>query len=193
MLLDQIMPVYSFNEVHTIHVKAPRSRTYRAIKEVTADEIPLFRALMTIRMLPTRLTGKSGRGEANWKKPLLDEIQKAGFVLLAEENDREIVIGTVGQFWKMSGGVVRGITDAHDFLAFNRKGYAKAAMNFHIKQSTNGLVTIRTETRIHALDVTSRRKFARYWKVVHPGSALIRAMWLRAIKRRAEQRRASDR
>jgi len=31
--------------------------------------------------------------------------------------------------------------------------------------------------------------FSRYWRVIHAGSALIRRMWLRAIKRRAESDR----
>jgi len=31
-----------------------------------------------------------------------------------------------------------------------------------------------------------RMRFAAYWRVIYPGSALIRVMWLRAIKQRAE-------
>jgi hypothetical protein len=31
----------------------------------------------------------------------------------------------------------------------------------------------------------ARRGFAAYWRVIYPGSALIRRMWLRAIARRA--------
>jgi hypothetical protein len=30
----------------------------------------------------------------------------------------------------------------------------------------------------------------RYWRVIHPGSALIRIAWLRAIRRRAERQSA---
>jgi hypothetical protein len=40
---------------------------------------------------------------------------------------------------------------------------------------------------VHATDDSARRKFARYWRVIYPGSALIRRMWLRAIKLRAER------
>jgi len=43
-----------------------------------------------------------------------------------------------------------------------------------------------TETRIYATDASSRRAFARYWRVIYPGSSLIRRMWLRAIKKTAE-------
>jgi len=35
-------------------------------------------------------------------------------------------------------------------------------------------------------DAATTRRFAAYWRVIYPGSALIRRMWLRAIKRRAE-------
>ena len=43
-----------------------------------------------------------------------------------------------------------------------------------------------TETRVFATDDSARRRFAAFWRVIYPGSALIRRMWLRAIQRRAE-------
>lgn len=33
---------------------------------------------------------------------------------------------------------------------------------------------------------TTRKKFAAYWRLIYPGSALIRRMWLEALKRHAE-------
>ncbi|MCA1563325.1 MAG: hypothetical protein LC804_24755 [Acidobacteria bacterium] len=42
-----------------------------------------------------------------------------------------------------------------------------------------------TETRIWATDESARRRFGMYWRVIYPGSALIRRMWLRAIRKRA--------
>jgi hypothetical protein len=43
---------------------------------------------------------------------------------------------------------------------------------------------------VFATDPASCRRFAVYWRVIYPGSALIRRMWLRAIRLRAE--RAGD-
>ena len=43
-----------------------------------------------------------------------------------------------------------------------------------------------TGGRVHATDASARRRFAAYWRVIYPGSALIRRMWLRAIRVRAE-------
>jgi hypothetical protein len=46
---------------------------------------------------------------------------------------------------------------------------------------------LRTETRVLATDAASRRRFGRYWRVIRPGSALIRRTWLGAAKRRTER------
>jgi len=46
--------------------------------------------------------------------------------------------------------------------------------------------SLTTESRIHVPVPESRRKFARYWRVVRPFSGLTRAWLPRAAKRRAE-------
>jgi hypothetical protein len=58
-------------------------------------------------------------------------------------------------------------------------------MNFLVLPDGKGGSLVSTETRIHASDAAARRRFAAYWRVIYPGSALIRRMWLRAIRRRA--------
>jgi hypothetical protein len=37
---------------------------------------------------------------------------------------------------------------------------------------------------VFASDASARRRFAIYWRLIYPGSALIRRMWLRAIEKR---------
>ena len=64
-------------------------------------------------------------------------------------------------------------------------GFALAAMNFMVTPDGPGASIISTETRVFANSPESRRKFARYWRVIYPGSALIRRMWLRAVRQRA--------
>ncbi|MFI5167541.1 MAG: hypothetical protein ACHQQS_13065 [Thermoanaerobaculales bacterium] len=44
-----------------------------------------------------------------------------------------------------------------------------------------------TETRVAATDAGARRALATYWRVIYPGSSLIRTTWLAAIKQRAER------
>ena len=105
------------------------------------------------------------------------------FLLLAHEKDHEIVVGTL----------VAAPPDMRPpyertpqwYQALSEPGYAKAVMSFLVEPAgTGSLVT--TETRVFATDDSTRRRFAIYWRVIYPGSALIRRMWLRAIQRRAE-------
>lgn len=187
LLVDHFMPVYDFHEVHSIVVEATPDRIFRAIKEVTAAEIPVFRALVALRALPARLVGRGG----TWfgaTQPLLQEAVSSGsVVLLAEIPHRELVLGTIGQFWKAFGSSCVPLASMQGFLTFDQPEYAKVTINFSVdgQQSERGR-HVTTETRIHPLDAVARKRFAMYWRLISPGSALTRRTWLKAIKRRAE-------
>ena len=58
-------------------------------------------------------------------------------------------------------------------------------MNFLVTPDGPDGSLVSTETRVFATSDDARRQFARYWRVIYPGSAIIRRMWLRAIARRA--------
>lgn len=182
--LDHFMPAYQFNEVHTARIKAPRDRVYRAIKSVTADEIFLFRALTSIRRFGR--PGPESILNAPEKMPILDVATSTSFLLLAEERGREIVVGTVVAAPR--GWRPRGRPSPGGFRALRDPGFALAAMNFRIEAESPEDCTVITETRVYATDAPTRGRFAGYWRVIYPGSALIRRMWLEAIKHRAESR-----
>src|SRR5262249_11390454 len=76
-----------------------------------------------------------------------------------------------------------------DFQALHAPGFALAAINFRLADAGNGQTRLTTETRVYATDATVRRRFGIYWRMIYPGSALIRVMWLRAIRKRAEKTR----
>jgi hypothetical protein len=186
MLLDKFLPEYHFNEVHRITIRASPDRIYQAIKDVHASEIFLFRELMMVRALPAQVLRRT-RLRRTYEAPLLQQVLKGGsFVLLAEEPGRELVVGTVGRFWQISGGQVK-LWSAQEFIEIDRPDYAKAALNFYIHEVRRGPgVRLRTETRICVPDLSARRKFAAYWFFIQAGSAFMRLMWLRAIKRKVE-------
>jgi hypothetical protein len=58
-------------------------------------------------------------------------------------------------------------------------------MNFLVATDGPDRSLVSTETRVFANSASARRRFARYWRVIYPGSALIRRMWLRAVEKRA--------
>jgi hypothetical protein len=177
--LDEFIPVWQFSERHTIEIDAPPSLVFEAIKRVRADEVFLFRTLTWIRRggrrLPQSILNPGAR------EPLIGVALKSGFVKLAEEPDREVVIGMAVI---APPGAHRQITSGA-FKTALAPGYALAAMNFVVLPVGSNRSVVTTETRVYANNEAARRKFARYWRVIYPGSAFIRRMWLRAVRRRA--------
>jgi len=177
--LDAFAPAWQFHEVHTRRIAAPPARVFDAIKQVRADEILLFRTLTWIRRGGRQLP--PGIMNAGSQEPLLDMATKGGFITLADDRPREVVVGTVVH---APAGARRGTLTPALFAA-PPPGFALAAMNFVvIPDGANGSI-VTTETRVFASSPAARRRFAAYWRVIYPGSALIRRMWLRAIERRA--------
>ena len=177
--LDEFIPVWQFNERHTIRVAASPERVFDAVRLVRANEISLFKTLTWIR--------RGGRKapesilNAGESTPLLEVATRNGFIYLANDAPRELVIGTV----VVAPPGQRGALTPQTFKAPLPPGFALAAMNFVVTPDGPNASIVSTETRVFANDPESRRKFARYWRVIYPGSAIIRRMWLRAVKRRA--------
>ena len=177
--LDEATPVWQFSEHHATRVAAPPARVFDAIKSVRADEILFFRALTWIRRGGRRLP--ESILNAGDSVPIVDVATRTTFARLADDAPRELVLGTI---------VVRPPDARVDVTsdAFRRPlppGFALAAMNFLVTPDGRGGSLVSTETRVFANSARARRRFAVYWRVIYPGSALIRRMWLRAIDRRA--------
>jgi hypothetical protein len=171
--------VWQFNERHTIRIDAPPARVFAAIRNVRANEISLFKALTWIRRggrpLPESILN------AGDTVPLLDVATRSGFVYLADDAPKEVVIGTS----VITPPGARDSLTPQMFKSAVAPGYALAAMNFAVAPDGPNASLVSTETRVFANSPVVRRRFARYWRVIYPGSALIRLMWLRAVKRRA--------
>ena len=178
--LDEFAPVWQFRESHTIRIAAPPARVFEAIARVRADEIFMFRTLTWIRRGGQRLP--ESILNAGERDSLIDVATRSGFVRLADDFPRELVIGAV----VMAPAGTRGTLTPQVFQKPLPPGFALATMNFVITSSRDGSV-VSTETRVFANSPSARRRFAAYWRVIYPGSALIRRMWLRAIQRRATQ------
>jgi hypothetical protein len=184
--LDEFAPAWQFREVHTRRIAAPPERVFAAILKVRADEIALFRTLTWIRRGGRRLPESilnAGRRES-----LIDVAVRGGFVRLAEDPPREIVLGTL---IAAPPEAIAGMDPQRRVLTpdvFRRElppGFVLATMNFRVESDGSGGSRVSTETRVHANSPAARRRFAAYWRAIYPGSALIRRMWLRAIDRRA--------
>lgn len=177
--LDEFAAVYQFHEKHTTLVAAPRARVYEAIKAVEPEEIRGYRTLTRIRALGRKTS--TGILNPTARRPILETALRTGFVPLADDPQREIVFGVL-----MTRGPYPKHPTVDDYRQFHQPVSAKATMNFLIEEVDAGHCRLTTETRVYATDARAERAFAPYWRVIYPGSALIRRMWLRAIRLRAE-------
>jgi hypothetical protein len=149
VLLDELMPRYEFDGVHRVRVSTPPDRALEALRRETPGEMPLVRLLFAARSLPTRLAGKRGL-PADSAVALYEQLARM-LVPLAEDPGREVVVGGIGQMWKLAGGDSPAFRDASGFVAFEEPGYAKVATNFSalpLGDSTE----LRTETRVLTTD-----------------------------------------
>jgi hypothetical protein len=182
VLIDRFLPQYDVIEHHETTVNAPVETTYRAVKELDLGRSPVVLALLAVRGLPTLFTGAARPA----RRIGLKEIVRTGFVVLAEEPGRELVLGVVGKFWRLTSGIHR--IEPDEFSGFDAPGFAKAAWNFVVSEWSPSGSTVVTETRVLCTDDDARRRFTLYWRLVGPFSALVRRVLLRGIKRDAESR-----
>ena len=181
LALDQLMPEYEFGESHEIRIRAPAERVYRAVREVTGPEIRFFRLLTWIRSPRLPGQGKESILNPSMTRPILDVALDSTFLLVHEEPGREVVVGTL----VCCENAPRPKTGA-ELLAMRDGDLAKAFMNFAVIDAGGGFTRVVTQTRIHATSASASRRFTVYWRLIYPGSAFIRRMWLRAIRDRAQ-------
>lgn len=186
--LDAWLPAYEFDEYHELLVQAPLATVRQVLGEIDLARIPLVRALMTLRTLPAFLLSPRQTLESNRRRSgrRLGLTALGSFTLLADERS-EVVLGLTGRFWKLRGEILT--SDPATFRSAPPAGTARAVVNFLLEPESEHLTRISTETRIHCADGATERTFGWYWRLIRPGSGLIRIAMLRAVRRAAEEKR----
>ncbi len=181
--LDDFLPEYQFAEYHEGWARAPRERVVEAVRQVSFADMPAAVFLMRLRALA------GGELEAPLldRRPILDLMSRpgSGFLPLDVEDPAEVVYGMVGRPWTHEPPPP--VTTPGQFLAFHHPGHIKVAFNIRVVDEGEGLFRVSTETRTLGNDPEARRLFGRYWRLIYPGSSIIRRVWLDAIIARAEQ------
>lgn len=189
MLLDDFLPYFDIRMHHRIQVAASTERVFNCLQTANFDVwgfSRLFYALRTLPALPMAPQDAWRRFSLALRRPqfTLDDLLATGFALLGHRTDQELVIGTVGRFWRASGEL-RAVS-CEDFVGATPPGTAKAAWNFTVGHSLSGATDLQTETRVLCADSTARSRLLRYWAVIRPFSSLIRREMLAAIRSASE-------
>ena len=181
-LLDRFIPAPEVVEHHHIAIDAPAETVIDAARNLRMLDSTLVRALFKAREIA--LGGEPDSREH--PQPLIEQMQSIGWVVLAEQPGREIVMGSVTIPWH-ANPVFRSIPSG-GFNAFREPGYVKIAWSLRAEPVTADRTMFHTETRVSTTDQQAREQFRRYWSYVAPGVELIRIAMLKPVKRAAEQR-----
>jgi hypothetical protein len=188
MLIDTIAPTCDVSARHAIWIAAAPGHVYEVARRLDVGRSSLVRLLMGLRAVPAVLAfvlrnrrpmRSMASGECSIREGAVT------FTLVAEAPGEEFVLGLMGRFWTLSGGVVPATADR-----FNQPppaGLAQALWNFRVRPSGAG-TELSTETRVRCGDEATRRRFSRYWRIIRFGSGLIRRSMLRQIRAVAERR-----
>jgi hypothetical protein len=186
-LLDSWMPTYDVAARYAVRVDAPPAQVYATLLATDFSRPWLVRALMGLRLLPA-LFRSPGR---TWQRLIrrspasrtsLTDLGRSDFVLLQELPPQEIVVGITGRFWTLTAEVIR--VPPERFRDDLPVGLAQAAWNFEVTAASRG-AALATETRVRCADPATLRHFRRYWRLVAPGSGLIRHAILGQVRREA--------
>lgn len=181
--IDYYLPHYSFFESHQIFIKASPRQVMASVEQVSLGDIPLARLLLRFRSAFDG--GQSLSDLAN--QPLMGMLTDtgSGFMLLEKDGDHEIVGAGVGQPWRSEPPPHAHTPD--QFMSYSTPGHVRVVFNMRTDHAGGLLTRLSSETRIQGNDRQANRIFACYWRLIYPGSAIIRRVWLAAIKKRAEE------
>lgn len=181
-LLDRFMPTYEVVERHHIAVDAPPRVTLAAAGAQQLLHHPIIRAIFKTRELMLGSTPN----QSPEPSALLPMVLAIGWRILAQTDDREVVVGAVTKPWEPNV-TFKGL-DPAEYAAFAEAGYVKIIWSLRADPIESNRSIFRTETRALATDRDARVRFRRYWAFASPGIWLIRRASLGPLKREAERR-----
>lgn len=181
LLLD-LLPDADHVTRQTRWIAAPPAVVWDALHRLRLIDLPVTLALTAVRFLPARLF-RSGRPRAA-DRALVDILP---IPRLASSPPHSVVFGGPLQAWRLAGGRRPPVLDAEGLRAWSEPGWVKVAMDFRLEARAGG-TQLSSETRVQATDDETRRRFARYWFVVRPGSSAIRWEVLAAVARKVSSR-----
>jgi hypothetical protein len=184
-LLDDIMPEYQFSERHSARIHAKPEQVMQAIRQSTFGDMKSLATLLKIRAAALRIHDNPGVFLQD--KRILDSFLASGYIAGGSEHE-------IAMFGGANVRAKRGLEvhTVQEFADYREPGGVKIAYDFKVEHAGGGWSTISAETRVVALDALTRRGMGRYWRLIVPGSGLLRLQWLDGIKRRAESEHRRD-
>jgi hypothetical protein len=181
--LDDVVPMADHVTRQSRVIDAPPDVVWEELHRLQLTSLPVSLLLSGVRALPVLLAGR-GRRRGGRDRTYLDVVP---IPILASEPPSHVLFGGPLQAWRLFGGKKPPVLDAAELREWSRPGWVKVGIEFRLTPALGG-TRLTCETRVVATDPSTRRRFARYWLVVRPGSSAIRWELLTAVAMRAEAR-----
>ena len=179
--LDRLIPRPALREIDCAELAVTAERAWRAVRELDLARSTLVQTLFGIRTLPDRL--KANNPQLRMRlDALISTPNRPGFQILAEDPPHELAVGAIGKVWRPVIPFVH-VADAAAFAAFSEHDYIKVAWALRIFPEGERASLVEFELRVAATDETAWKKFARYFRLIGPGSHLIRRVLLAQLQR----------
>jgi len=177
--IDTLLPDYSFGEYHEVVVDASPEAVKRAFKTMAVRDIPAIRLLAKIRGIDDkkemRYAGKTNERSDTFSTP--------DFNFFVIDSTEMVTVMLLNASTAIPPPPVKTL---EQFRTFNKPGYIKVVINFRFISQRNGQTVVTTDTRNYGMTKEDSRIFARYWRMIYPGSAIIRRLWLDELAKRAK-------
>ncbi|MBK9013812.1 MAG: hypothetical protein IPM82_06840 [Saprospiraceae bacterium] len=167
--IQSFLPNPRHTEIHRIYVQSKPETAWQTARHFDAAEIPWVKLLFDIRTLPDKLAGKPIALEEI--SVGVDQVVRSGtgFMLLEEIPGKEVVVGSVGQFWHLH--IPFAEVAPEDFAQFDQPGWGKLAWAISVEPYRDGS-TISLELRTTATDQRSWEKLNNYYRIIGMGRTL---------------------
>jgi hypothetical protein len=174
--LDHWLPKPSMRVAHRRESDAPPDRLWQASREVTLND--------------TRRLGRIVR----WRIPGLgpdltfDAMFRAPpFIVLAEDESRELLSGLVGRIWTLRRDYPR-LSDPEEFREWSTGGTARVLFANWVEHTPSGRAALSSEVRVEAIGAQGRIGVAAVRPLVSAFGSLIGSDGIDAAVRLAERR-----
>ena len=180
--LERLIPDPGLVEIDVIDVEAEPRAAWAHVCHGNLGGSALIRALFALRTLPSRLHGEPGDDGALRLDDLASTFERPGFQILVDDPPHEVVVGAIGEVWRRVIPFIH-LDGPEAFTAFTAPGQVKVAWAIRVTPGEGGGSTIAVEVRVGATDPGSWRCFHRYFRLIGPGSRLVRRTLLARIER----------
>jgi hypothetical protein len=179
--LDRLIPQPALREIDRAELAVAAERAWAAVRNLDLAQSTLVRTLFGIRTIPDRLKANNPPLRMRLDN-LISTPSRPGFQILAEDPPNEVAVGAIGKVWRPVIPFVH-VADAAAFAAYAKPDYIKVAWALRVVADGAAASSVEFELRVAATDEAAWKKFTRYFRLIGPGSHLIRRVLLAQLER----------